>query len=533
MRKIRRRRRVHTRAALALVAAFGLVALAPSAFASHGVVTLAGSNFEIDNDANLKVDDPAPAIDWASVTEDRRLDTASGPTDESFGTGTKEDTAVPAVVDGSIPPNKSDLKSFGIYQEGTTSNGFLNLYWTRVQDPSGTTNMDFEFNQSKTASANGVTPVRTTGDLLITYDLSKGGTHPVLSLRKWSGSAWGAATDLTSSSQATGSINSSAIPAGESDIGALDARTFGEAQIDLRSIFTDPTICQSFGSAYLKSRSSDSFTAALKDFVPPADVNLSNCGSVEITKKDDAGNLLSGAEFTLWKDNAPTGGSRGSEDTVTTLKCTTDSSGVCTIVNVLQGPYWVVETKTPAGYDTAADQHISVSADSKVSVNFVDPRQRGAILVTKTRKHHDAPGGSGPQEGVTFTVNGVSHQTDADGHACFDNLLFGDYAVHETVPAGYADQPDQTVTVDNKASCSDATYAGERVSFVNVPLSDITVSFSSQVAGGTAAKISCAKGSDAIGANPADGTPNAYDDTSESFKDLQPGVYTCTVDVDP
>jgi hypothetical protein len=29
---------------------------------------------------------------------------------------------------------------------------------------------------------------------------------------------------------------------------------FGEAQINLSAIFTDPTICKSFGSAYLKSR---------------------------------------------------------------------------------------------------------------------------------------------------------------------------------------------------------------------------------------------------------------------------------------
>jgi hypothetical protein len=96
----------------------------------------------------------------------------------------RTDTAVPSVVDGSIPPNKSDLKFFGVYQEGSTSGGFLNLFWSRVQEPSGTTNMDFEFNQSNTLSANGVTPVRTAGDLLIIYDLAQGGTHPVLSIRE-------------------------------------------------------------------------------------------------------------------------------------------------------------------------------------------------------------------------------------------------------------------------------------------------------------------------------------------------------------
>src|SRR5215216_2843523 len=156
------------------------------AFASHPEVSLGGSNFEIDTNANLKVDDPAPSIDWAGVSETRKADVASGSGDDSFGQGAKEDTAVPTVVSGSIPPNKSDLLDFGSYLETTaTGQTFLNLFWHRVQEPTGTTNMDFEFNQSSTISANGVTPVRTAGDLLIQYDLSQGGTNPVLFVSRW------------------------------------------------------------------------------------------------------------------------------------------------------------------------------------------------------------------------------------------------------------------------------------------------------------------------------------------------------------
>jgi hypothetical protein len=70
---------------------------------------------------------------------------------------------------------------------------------------------------------------------------------------------------------------------------------------------------------------------------------------------------------------------------------------------------------------------------------------------------------------------------------------------------------------------------GETVSFSNTPLSNITVSFESQVPGGTAATIECA----GLTATPADETPNAFDDLSEVFKDLEPGTYTCTVVVDP
>ena len=91
------------------------------------------------------------------------------------------------MVDGGIPPNKSDLLNFGVYLETDRlpARRFLNLFWHRVQEPKGTTNMDFEFNQSDQLSSNGVTPVRTAGDLLIQYDLASGGDNPELFLSRW------------------------------------------------------------------------------------------------------------------------------------------------------------------------------------------------------------------------------------------------------------------------------------------------------------------------------------------------------------
>jgi hypothetical protein len=309
--------------------------------AGHVLLTLSGSDFEIDADANLQVDHtgdvpPPPAtplpemIDWQNEGANtfrtgvqQAADTDSGPGDESFGQGTKEDTAVPSVVDGSIPPNKSDLKAFGIYVE---EDEFLNLFWSRVQDPEGTTNMDFELNQKfcgpdvndvdndgnttepnpQTCTANGITPIRTgdgigTGvdDILITYDLSRGGTVATISIRKWSGSAWGPAVELDQQSEAVGSINTSPIAA--SALGALSPRTFGEAQVSFEALFGDGA-CGTFGSAYLKSRSSDSFTAALKDFVPPREVEIGNCpAQLETTASADVivgGNLTDSATLT-------------------------------------------------------------------------------------------------------------------------------------------------------------------------------------------------------------------------------------------
>ncbi len=280
-----------------------------TALASHPEVSLPGSDFEIDTDANLKLDDPAPSQDWASIPqgtgqgqERRKADLPTGSGDDSFGQGTKEDTPVPTVVDGCIPHNKSDLLTFGGYLETTpTGDRFLNIYWHRVQEPNGTTNMDFEFNQSSALSANGVTPVRTAGDVLIQYDLAQGGTNPQLFLSRWVATGpgsqcqannttpcWGTRVNLTAAGLATGSINTTAIPAAESDgLGAISPRTFGEAQIDFNALAGEDE-CVGFGSAYLKSRSSDSFTAALKDFIAPLATNFSLCGAIHVIKVDDA-----------------------------------------------------------------------------------------------------------------------------------------------------------------------------------------------------------------------------------------------------
>jgi hypothetical protein len=527
---------------------------------SSQLQSLPSSNFEIDDDANLKVDGASPMIDWASVDEIRKSDLPSGAADDSFGQGGKEDTPVPAVVDGSIPPNKSDLLHFGVYLEQTATTKFVHLFWHRVQEPSGTTNMDFEFNQSETLSGNGVTPIRTAGDLLIQYDLAQGGVNPQLFLSRWvttgAGAAlceasnqtpcWGKRVNLSAApamgevKRASGSINTSAIPATDSDGLAVDLdgngsidpvspRTFGEASIDFSSLVPEGT-CVAFGSAYLKSRSSDSFSAAMKDFIAPESVNISNCGGVKVIKKDDADNRLAGAVFTLYEDAAPVGGTApGAEDTDSAGTCTTAANGECTISGVFQGDYWLVETTTPSGYETAAPQTVVVVADSVVEKTFVDPRQRGAILVTKTRKHAASGAGDHPHAGVNFTVNGVTKATDANGQACFDNLLFSSYTVTETVPTGYAGEAPKAVTVDNRASCSDMTYVGETVSFHNTPLSTLAVTFTSQITGGTAAKISCTGLTD----DGPDETPSAFDDITETFSDLQPGTYTCTVVVDP
>jgi hypothetical protein len=97
MKLVRPRRPI--RALLLITVVLGLVlAYVLPASASHPEASLPGSNFEIDVNANLKVDDPAPSIDWASVTEARKTDLATGTNDDSYAGGTKEDDACPGTT---------------------------------------------------------------------------------------------------------------------------------------------------------------------------------------------------------------------------------------------------------------------------------------------------------------------------------------------------------------------------------------------------------------------------------------------------
>ena len=433
-----------------------LVALtATLVFALGAFSSLPGSPFEA-TDGNL-VSNGGP--DWAVVTEQRKNDLPTGQTDDSFGQGTKEDTPVPTVVAGQIPNNKSDLKTFGVYNQPGGTAGFMELFWTRVQDPNGTTNIDFEFNQSSTISANGKTPVRTAGDVLIQYDLDRGGTVPTLSKSVWvtSGAAsqceannavpcWSHKVNLTSGGLATGSINQNAILAADSDgLGALGARTFGEAEVDLAALGGRPNSCITFGSAYAKSRSSSSFTAEVKDFIAPESISVGNCGHVIIRKVTDPA------------DPAET--QFGYHKSINTSPATPNTFSLGdgqsqTYNTVLQGNgYTVSEDAPPAGWDFDS---IDCSASSGVSPSIVGTqitfnidsasdvldctyhnRARGTIIIRKVADDGD---GSFDFSSSTLSPSPFTLTTAAPSHAdqrTFSNLVPGSYDAAESVPAGW------------------------------------------------------------------------------------------------
>ena len=425
-----------------------------------GAVT--GSTFE-SSDGNLTVN-TAGNKDWANAPSlVRQTDKASGTSDDAFGQGAKEDVPDPSVVSGSIPPNKSDLTQFYASHEVVSGSTFLYLAWER-SNVLGNANMDFEFNQSKTLTSNGVTPARTAGDFLVTFDFTNGGGNPVLGLLTWvtSGSTaqcfssntlpcWGKRLDLSAAGFADGAVNTSpALDPYTNQV--LPGLTFGEAGINLTASGVFPAgQCESFGTAYLKSRSSSSFTAEMKDFIAPAQVNVTNCGTINIHKQDDAtpANALQGAVFTLYKNG-----------TATSFTCTTDASGNCSMTNVPFGTYTVTETTTPPGYNTAASQPTTISGTTPtVSLNFTDPRKPGTVNIHKTDDAGTALQGAaftlyldnapvGGTRGAEDVATLLTCTTNTSGNCTISNVppVLSYWVVETTVPTGYDGAADQHIT---------------------------------------------------------------------------------------
>lgn len=520
-------------------------------FAAHGTLPIGSSNFEIeefggtdDAGANLKNDDGNPAIDWVDVMEFRQQDEPSGQNDDSLGGGSKEDSYPPKVTDGSIPPNKSDLRFFGVNEETVNNDSYLNMYWTRVDDPSGTTLMDFEFNQEQSDPAS---LIRTGGDLLVVYKLSSGGDGDNgiidLVLHQWqtgvapwnqaceaakSFPCWGEEQDLSGSGLAVGSINNEAIPGADADGLAdgltpfeLSPRTFGEATIDLSAIFPADS-CFTLGQAWLKSRSSDTFTTALKDFIAPVPINISNCGKVIIRKQTDPDGATDEFDFTSTvqvgtggEDTADSGGDSGdtgaSTDTPAAFDLADDES--YTIVNVLLGDDYEVLELDPSslGYeltdiDCTASTGVVPDSESlvtrKVIFDIDSPDDILDCTFTNTGKASlkviktTVPSGL-QQKDFSFGITGpsafsdtfmLSNLSDGTEEQDYDGTLDpGSYDITETIPTGWRlnswscidkNDGDNVVASSTGVNDNDATVAlaaGDDIecTFENEPLAKV------------------------------------------------------------
>ncbi len=547
----------HMRTRLALVV-LALVALVVGLVVPAAAVGTE-SGFEDDTAPNRVSEKVAAGWTFDGI-EDARITTS----DNAFAGGTKQDDECPTVITAKAP-NKDDLErvyfSTKTVDQSDGPHVYLNLAWVRI--PQNTTSpsahVAFEFNQSETlcpGSSDGLVHRSTAngGDVLIVYDFEGGATDtPTIRLSRWIASGacevashsppcWSVAQVL-GTGVAEARVNTSTVGPVDDDIAPNGSETlglneFGEAGVDLTDAGVFPVgQCRSFGNAFAVSRTSgEASTAQMKDLVGPGNVDIQNCGRVIIRKK-----TVPSPDPTDTTFNYTTTG--GLDPASFPLK---DGEFLDYGPDVFAGSYSVTEADPSAANFRLSDIDCSASdlshgstvtenegtltasftlaAQDTIDCTFENTLKLGAIKVTKTRKHAADGPGDHPHSGVGFTVDGVTKTTDANGEACFGDLAFGTYTVHEVTPAGYSGEGDKTVTVDNEASCSDVPFGGETVSFHNTPLTNLTVSVDSQVDGGTASTITC-------DSQTASTDPDG--DGSLSLSDLPPGTYNCTVVIDP
>lgn len=402
--KSRNRNRQVAFISLVATAALLFVVTAPTRADLNTSVFNAGNGETWNDPTNPYYD--ASWMDWedmkASVTV--QGDIPNRAADDAFGQGSKEDNPTVTVTDGSIPPNKSDLTNFyfatqRVESETTWAHTYLYLAWTRT-NVLGSANMDFELNQvppdlSQTGT---VTLQRTAGDMLITYDFDKGGNYPSVAALFWvtTGTTgrcyaanrlpcWGDRIPLLAggteyeSDYAEAGINQQAFfdnvrtlnAPGSSDGAARPALTFGELAIDLSLVLPsafgeNPTKCTGLSSVFLKSRSSSSFTAELKDFIAPQAISFSNCGAVKVVKTGKDASVaggtkpLAGAQFRL---------TRHLDGAVIDTKTTGVDGTICfdnILLNTDRG-FLVTEIAAPTGYADSTSQQVTVESGTSCS----------------------------------------------------------------------------------------------------------------------------------------------------------------------
>jgi len=288
-----------------------------------------------------------------------------------------------------------------------------------------------------------------------------------------------------------------------------------------------------------------------------ADATFTNLlGSIIIRKEDGYGADLAGAGFTF-NPNPFDGGVAIEIDDGGLEDQANGDDGILCIDDVRMGSYDITETQVPDGYAGDTDtETVTVDSASTCLDRLAagdDPDATftnllGSIIIRKEAKNANFVGNVLlPGAGFTFNINpfdggaedieildgGEDDQAPADGILCIDDVLLASYDITETtVPANYQGDPGtENVVVSSSSTCEDRladAYTAD-ATFVNVPLSEIEVIFRSLAGYGvTVATITC---------EDEFGTVMVFDsgtnDEDETFTDLLPGTYFCTIYIDP
>jgi hypothetical protein len=393
------------------------------------------------------------------------------------------------VVSGSTPPQKDDLFDIVSNSRISGSQSELDLGMVRTNN-NGSSHVDFELNRQDwtPGSATGATcgtdktgitgfkcPVRTEGDLLVSFEISPSSTTPPVEVNAryfvW---------DLPGGTDANGHGRGSpdcqgplsgnentcpweeiSAPSGTVLLTAVNGADFPaapwgsrnpdgtatstypaggwfEAGLDLDALGFSPS-CPGFGTASAKARSSgSSVTSALTDLAGPFPVNLNNCAKITIIKDaqpnsaqdftyttsgtglsnfsldDDADNTLSNTK--VFTDLSPgsysvTEGAPGGGYALSTDTCVVDKSDAS-------------QPTTASGDNSTGVSTITLGALGEVTCTYVNVLQRSLIISKVAKDASTATTGNEPLGGVTFTID--PDPTDGTGTLSVTDLFAGE-----------------------------------------------------------------------------------------------------------
>ena len=264
--------RLRLAAALALIVA--LVVAIPV------IGNLAGSPFE-SGDGNLVVNGGATGLGQRTQPA-RRHRPAERPARRLVRQGHQGRHGGSVGRDGSIPNNKSDLMRFDVANERVAGKDSCTCpgsafrsppvprTWTSSSTSPRTSAQRRHAGSHRRRPADPVRPVTGWRKPGVVPSLGDHRQRRAQCQASNTVPCWGQVHSLCGDFEARSTPSPSPLLS-RPTLGALSARTFGEAAINLTdSGFLPPGTCNGFGRGYLKSRSSDSFTAAVKDFIRPS-----------------------------------------------------------------------------------------------------------------------------------------------------------------------------------------------------------------------------------------------------------------------
>jgi len=364
--------------------------------------------------------------------------------DSPLGGGVLQSTTPWHIVSGSVPPQKDDLFDVLTYTKIVGADAELDLAMLRTNN-NGSSHLDFELNKVASvpcvSDATKSCPIRTEGDLLVSFEISPGSITQRFFVWDLPGGTNAAGKGRGTSIECQGplsgqekpcpweeispptvgpnllptvitAVNTSDVAAGPwgSRLPNGDATTtipaggWFEASLDLDALGFAPS-CPGFGQASAKSRSSDSLPAALMDIAGPFPIDLNTCGKITIIKNTvpdalqdfhyttavtTAGAALSPTSFDLDDDALAAGG----DNTLSTTRVYNPvTPGVYTVTeDAVNGYATTINCSATTGSSGAQDgvnprkANITVANLGEVTCTFTNTLQQGAIKITKTGK---------------------------------------------------------------------------------------------------------------------------------------------------